>query len=120
VNNDFTLDYEHQLLRANKTTLQVVRLKAICVDMYKVFKEVAPSYINEMFSVEFCNYSLRAKNTFFLPMFRTKSHGYRSFMYMGVKLWNALSNDIRNSDDVFEFKAKINMWFCGKDVSMFA
>ena len=119
VNNDFSADYDDQMKKANKTTLQTVRLKAVCVEMYKVYNRISPSYINEMFSLEFCNYSLRAMNTFFLPKYKTKTHGYKSFMYMGVKLWNALTNDMRCSQDLNEFKVMLNDWFVDKDITMF-
>lgn len=119
VNNDFDSGYDDQLVKANRCSLLATRVKSMGIEMCKVNNLMSPMYINELFSREFCMYSLRAKNTFYLPKCSTFSHGYRSFSYLGVKLWNAFSNEMRSCTDVKDFKKLINNWIIDRDVTQF-
>ena len=63
-----------------------------------------------MFVPERISYSLRYTNKYVLPPYNSKRYGYRSFNYMGVKLWNSLTNELRNSSSLDVFKTKMNQW----------
>ena len=120
VNNDFVSPYEEQIVNAKRSSLLVTRIKAMGIEMFKVNNRLSPTYINELFSQEFCTYTLRAKNTFYLPKFSTFGHGYHSFSYLGVKIWNAFTNDMRMCTDIKEFKVMLNNWLCNNIIMQFA
>ena len=120
VNNDFVSPYEEQIVNAKRSSLLVTRIKAMGIEMFKVNNRLSPTYINELFSQEFCTYTLRAKNTFYLPRFSTFGHGYHSFSYLGVKIWNAFTNDMRMCTDIKEFKVMLNNWLCNNNIMQFS
>ena len=103
VNNDMYSNYETQLEKSRKNSLLKTRLKFLAVEMYKVKNNLTPNYIFELFTPEILPYNLRYTEKFILPAYRTKTYGYRSFNYMGAKLWNNLDNNCRNSSSLFQF-----------------
>jgi len=119
VNNDFDMSYEQQIVKAKRSSLLVTRIKAMGMEMFKVNNRLSPTYINELFTQEICTYSLRAKNTYYLPKFSTFGHGYHSFSYLGVKMWNAFTNEMRMCTDMKEFKVMLSDWVCNNDIMQF-
>jgi len=110
VNNDYASDYEGQLTIAGKEKLLVQRIINMAIEVYKARQGLTATYIQEMFINRVTCYDLRGEDTVILPVYKTRTYGYRSFSYMGAKLWNTLSNEIRQASTLSKFKSLIREW----------
>ena len=66
-----------------------------------------PMYLNNLFYKQEMKYNLRDNTLLEQPKFSTKTYGYRSFIYYGSTLWNALPFEITNTDSYDDFKLKL-------------
>ena len=82
----------------------------MAIEIYKVMQEISPPLLNEVFVPRQCNYELRGNN--FLERRRVKSvrYGTKSISSLAPKIWEILPNEIRDSDTLQIFKAKIKKW----------
>ena len=55
-------------------------------------------------------YNLRSGNTLQLPKARTTTFGIESVSFLGQRLWHALPESFKQSENLAEFKRKIRNW----------
>ena len=73
----------------------------------KFFKGTAPAYADEIFQpVDQSRVTRRSKFKLNLPI-RKSSAGQKCLSYMGPKIWNSLSSDLKSTNSVNSFKHKI-------------
>ena len=63
-------------------------IRVLSIEIYNCVKETNPDYLNEMFSLSDSHYEFRDQSRLEQPKFNTKTFSYRSFEYLGAKLWN--------------------------------
>ena len=74
--------------------------------MFKVKHKLCPKGISELFNLRNSSYSLRSAD-FTIPRFNTVTYGKHSTSYLGPKLWNKLSSEVRNLESLSQFKHSI-------------
>ena len=75
--------------------------------MMKFFKGTAPAYADEIFQpVDQNRVTQRSKFELNLP-FRKSSTGQKCLSYLGPKIWNSLSSDLKSTNNINPFKHKI-------------
>ena len=73
----------------------------------KFFKGTAPAYTDEIFEpVNQSQVTRRSKFKLNLP-FRRSSAGQKCLSYIGPKIWNSLSSDLKSANNINSFKHKI-------------
>ena len=85
-------------------------IRILSIEIYKCVKGTKPDYLNEMFSLSNSHYDLRDQSRMEQPKFNTKTFGYRSFKYLGAKLWNLLPSHLKSIDDLHVFKSNLHKW----------
>ena len=82
----------------------------MATEIYKVMQGISPPLLNEMFVPCQSNYELHGNN--FLERRRVKSvrYGTESISSLAPKIWEILPNEIKDSDTLQIFKAKIKKW----------
>ena len=78
--------------------------------MFKVVNNLAPSRISSIFqnSNHIHSYNLRGSNSsLFLPRPNTE-YGRKCFRYSGVKIWNSIPEQVRNSESLNSFNRNIS------------
>ena len=82
----------------------------MAIEIYKVMQGISPPLLNEMLVPRQCSYELRGNN--FLERRRVKSVrcGTESMSSLAPKIWEILPNEIKDSDTLQIFKAKIKKW----------
>ena len=74
---------------------------------YKCVKGLAPAYLCERFVKRSNIYNrTRNKDKLQIPKYKSNS-GQRTFLYRATTIWNSLSEELRNSDNVKIFKQKL-------------
>ena len=105
--NDKSSSYGELLTKDRSGTIHDRNIRALPIGIYKV---ISPPLLNEVFVPRQCNYDLRRNN--FLERRRVKSvrYGIESISFLAPKILEILTNEIKDSDTVQIFKAKIKKW----------
>ena len=73
------------------------------VIMFKARNNLLPGNIQKVFSEREGGYDLRGKSNFKIPSFRTTRKSF-CLSVSGTKLWNTLSNELKQCPNIFQFK----------------
>ena len=98
--------YKAPLDKGDLITLQNRRLKDIAILMYKVKHKLCLTKISELFHMHCTPYNLRVA-VFAIPRFKTKKYDKHSLTYLGPKLRNRLSGEIRTLPTSTSFKHRV-------------
>ena len=110
VYQDSELDYASLIGKSGQSSLRMNMIRILSIEIYKCVKGTNPDYLNEMFSLSNSHYDLRDQSRLEQPKFNTKTFGYRSFKYLGAKLWNLLPYHLKSIDDLHVFKSNLHKW----------
>ena len=110
VYQDSELDYAGLIGKSGQLSLRMNMIRILSIEIYKCVKGTNPDYLNEMFSLSDSHYDLRDQFRLEQPKFNTKTFGYRSFKYLGAKLWNLLPSHLKSIDDLHVFKSNLHKW----------
>ena len=108
--NDKSSSYGELLTKDGSATVHHRHIRALAIEIYKVMQRISLPLLNEVFVPRQCNYELRGNN--FLERRRVKSvrYGTKSISSLAPKIWEVLPNEIKDSDTLQIFKAKIKKW----------
>ena len=76
--------------------------------MYKVKHGMCPQGIRDLFLMNSTGYNFGGAD-FHMPRFHSVTYGKRSLRYIGPKLWNSLSSNLRNLPSLQSFKRQIRL-----------
>ena len=93
--------YQALLDKSDSMTLQNRRLQDIATLMYKVKHNLCPTKTGKLFHMHYSPYNLRVAE-FAIPIFKTRKYGKHSLTYLGPKLWNRPSGEIRTLSSITE------------------
>ena len=85
------------------------RTQFVASQMYKITHDLAPKRLSDIFreTPSSWHYNLRGSSTkLYLPQPKTDNLK-KSLSYRGAKLWNSLSDDLRNKESLAAFKTSI-------------
>ena len=108
--NDCQASHQDLLDEVSRPTLYVSRMKAIAIEMFKCVKNISPIFLKNMFAYQDQPYKLGGGGVI-QSLVRTTSFGINSFRYEGTKIWNNVPQQIKNANDVKEFKQLIQQWY---------
>ncbi len=90
--------------------LYIGRLRNIATEIFKALHGSTPVYIRDLFEEKDKIYNLLSTVSLKQTKCNTVTYGLNSFRYKGVKIWNDLPNEIKNSIILAEFKNQIKKW----------
>lgn len=97
------------VFKDSKSTYDQRLKQAPWYSMYdvQVKHDLCTHRIKNLFLVKSSTYSLRGAE-FHIPRFNTVTHGKHSLRYLGPRLWNQLSTNLRNVPSLRSFKRQIH------------
>ena len=107
---DMRSDFDTMLLRDNAVPIHIRNLQLSMTEIYKTKWELNPSFMKEIFVEKHSPYGLRSCHNLLLPQARTTCCGLETISFLGCRLWQALPNDMKQSDTLSSFKRKIKTW----------
>ena len=115
--NDYDLSYEQLLVKSGKDSMNVNRLRSLCIEIYKTLNDLNPTIMNEIFCLKETNQPVCEKNKLNLvnPNYNQVNFGRKSLRVFGPKIWNNLPYHIKSSKNLKSFKTMIrfgNGEFC--------
>ena len=101
----------HQLLEKDKSvTIHERNIQKLAIEMYKVKNNLSPSPVGDLFKQRTEVYGLRNKRCWEVPRVQTVNFGIETIRYRGIKTWDLVPQDIKESDSLETFKRKIKAW----------
>ena len=84
--------------------LPVERRVELCTSttVFKYWKIIAPSYLNDMLMSSLNNYNTRSQMALGIPVCRTNK-GQKSILFLGTKIWNKVSLNIKTAATTSSF-----------------
>jgi hypothetical protein len=107
---DYVNEYPLLLSKASKSTLHLQRTKCFLTMMFKIMNDLGKPFTSDYFEKRITTYDFRSMNTLVKPKPTTTTFGINSFLYQGVTLWNMLTNEMRQSDDLVSFSNALKVW----------
>ena len=105
---DYTSSFEELLKKDNSITIHQRSIRNIVIEMFKVYRELGPDIMSDLFSID---YSTRSRRTFHRPNVNTVNMGKNSIRYFGPVVWDDMLPDKFKSIQTLEkFKAEIDKW----------
>ena len=107
--------YENICKQEKQLTIHKRGMQSLAVLMYKVRKDMSPSYLRELFKKQETQYDMRDNEKFSLPQYNTITYGRNSVKYLGAKSRNDIPSLIRKSPSLNTFKSAVKNWLLTQD-----
>ena len=110
--NRYVSSYEQLLEKSGKCNMNIRCLRCLCIEIYKTFNNLNPSFMKEMFekrdknrvTCDICKLNLsisRRNQVAFVP---------KSLKFFRPKIWNTLPVNIKTTENLNAFKNLIKRW----------
>ena len=105
--NVYEKSYNDLLIFNRDITIHQKHLHFLATDVYKSVNNLNPEFMWNYFNFSALPYELRKGNKVNLPQTRTCRYGINSLIFRGPLLWNNLSQNVKESHSVAQFKENI-------------
>ena len=110
VYKDENLTFEQLLAKDNSITIHERNLQKLAIEMYKEKHNMSPLPVGQLFTKLDNIHNIRNKGCWEMANVRTVNYGTETMRYRGPKVWDLIPSDIKESDTLLSFKAKIKKW----------
>ena len=109
--NDKESSFHYLLEKDGSVSIHYRNLRALAIEMYRIYNGMASEIVTEIFSLRSQGqYNLRSWYDSTLPIVRTVNYGIESIRYLGPKIWESISANIKEVDIIERFKSGIKKW----------
>ena len=112
--SDKSSTFEELLEKDGSVTVHIRNIQKLAIEMFKVFKNLSPPIISDLFEVRENNYNLRNHSYFLIPTVKTVYHGSESIKNLGPRIWNLVPDNLKQLGDIDSFKTEIKNWIPAK------
>ena len=121
---DFKSKYCELMKKCNKRSLYETSTNKIVELVYNVINGKSPDYLRCIVTPKVIDKDFRSNNKLVTPKFKTIKFGKTSITYTAAKLWNLITDDVKNANTMNTFrtnlaKFKWNDCMCGYCVLCF-
>ena len=102
--NDYKLDYEPLLVESNDVTMEIKRIRSLCIEVFKTLNDLNPVYMNDIFKLNNSSYSSRRLYHLKIPRVNQTTVGLKCIKYQGAR---HLPNTIKSAENLIIFKRLI-------------
>ena len=110
VYKNYDITFEQLLEKDKSVTIHDKNLQKLAVEMYKAKHNLSPVPVQDLFNLQDVPYELRNKRCWQVPLVQNVNSGTESLKYRGIKTWDLVPDDIKQSISLEIFKEKIKKW----------
>ena len=110
VYTDPSLTFDKLLRKDNSFQVHHRNLQILATEMYKAKNNLSPTIIKKVFKDRENPYNLRNANPFQSTNVNTVHNGINTVAFQGPKIWAIVPEEIKKSESLAQFKAKIKTW----------
>ena len=105
----YNTPYEDLLLKSSFSSMNVKRLRKLCIEIFKTLNNLSSSFMKEVFSLRQTNRPAREKCKLNLdiPSHNQVTFGRKTLTFFGPKTWNSLPYHIRSAENLASFKTMV-------------
>ena len=109
LHDDNESSYEELLIQTGKNSMNVNRLKSLCIDIFKTINDMNPYYLKEIFELAVKQRPVRQQHIYNLKTIsvRTTTFGTKSLTVLGPTVWNKLPAHLKSAKNLVDFKKLI-------------
>lgn len=107
---DPNLSFEELLVLDNSFTIHHRNIQKLATEMYKVKNDIAPTIMKDIFPIFTKPYYMRKESEFETSNIHSVFNGTETVSFRGPKIWSIIPKEIKDSNTLPEFKAKIKHW----------
>ena len=110
--NNYQLPYEELLDKAKTSSMNVKRLRFLCVEISKTINNLSPSFMKQTFELRETNRNVREKHRLNLNIsnYNQVTFSKKCLRIFGPKILNSLPYHIKSSKNIESFKTVIKNW----------
>ena len=108
IHKDSTSNFESLLIKSNSVSIHQSNFQLLLIKLYKTVNNLNPSFMAEVFVNNVVPYNLRGSTNLVLPKARTNLYGIDTLRFFGLKLWQSVPKEIKESQSLDIFKRNIN------------
>ena len=108
--DDYNSSYAELLVKSEKCTMHVNRLRYLCIEIFKTLKQLNPEFMQTIFETRTSHRPSRHPNN--LKHYRPNqvTFGSNSLRSLGPQIWNSLPEHIKSVENPVQFKRAIKGW----------
>ena len=121
VYRDEKSSFAELLTKDGSVTVHHRNLQFLVIEMYKVYKGIAPSIMSDIFGAHpnenstNVSSNTRSENFFYhQPNPKSVKYGLETLSSLGPKIWKLVPNDLKRITSLPVFKVKIRKWIPDK------
>ena len=105
----YNTSYEDLLLKSGFSSMNVKRLRALCIEIFKTLNNLNPSFMKEIFSLRQTNRPVweKYKLNLDIPSYNQVTFGRKTLRFFGPKTWNSLPYHIKSAENLASLKTMI-------------
>ena len=86
--------------------MNVKRLRALCIEIFKTLNNLNPSFMKEIFSLRQTNRPVweKYKLNLDIPSYNQVTFGRKALIFFGPKTWNSPPYHIKSAENLASFK----------------
>ena len=109
--NDKILSFKELLERDRSVPIHNRNLQILATEMFKVYNHIALPIFTEIFNKRNPNYQLRHTSHFSFPPVRSVYNRTESLSFLGPKIWDIVSIELKEVETLSAFKSGIKKWW---------
>ena len=108
----YNTSYEDLLLKSGFSSMNVKRLRALCIEIFKTLNNLNPSFMKEIFSLRQTNRPVweKYKLNLDIPSYNQVTFGRKALTFFGPKTWNSLPCHIKSAENLTSLETMIKFW----------
>ena len=102
--------FEKLLEKDRSVTIHTRNQHNLATELFKVYKNLSPAIIADLFHVRQNNYNLRHDSYFAIPNVKSVYYGTERLSNLGPRIWNLVPHKLKQLLDIHAFKKENKKW----------
>ena len=99
--------FQELLSKDNSVSIHHRNMQALSTEMFKIHRNLSPEILREAFVSKTSSYNLPKSDTFEKRKMHSVHHGTEGLSFLGPKIWDLVSVELKQSETFYSFKLKI-------------
>ena len=85
-------------------------MQVLATEMFKIHRGLSQEILRKIFASKTSSHNLRRNDTFEKRQVHSVYHGTESLLFLGLKIWDLVPVELKQSESLYHFTLKIKNW----------